>query len=299
MIGQANSRPVSCGKTYKHDEGQHQEGNDDRRQHPDVRQNRGRRGAVGHPQLDSPWPSPLCTWAAAYSRLACAAADNGGECRRDRGKSDPGCAGRPPGLPGLAPRPAGAPPGVRRDVSADHPGGGEAARSGRFEDRDWVERWDAVFAHLYLEALHAEIAGDRRPSRPWRLAFTPVGGSGTGAELRRLLLGINAHVNYDLPQSLLASITDDEFADPELIASRRRDHERIDAVLASRVSAEDAELGGRRGLRDRLLTPLNRQASRRFLREARLKVWHNAIDLRPRAWPDPRPTPAGWPSSRC
>ena len=50
-------------------------------------------------------------------------------------------------------------------------------------------------------------------------------------------------------------------------------------MLASRVAAEDAELGGRRSLQDRVLTPLNRRASRRFLREARQKVWHNTMEL--------------------
>jgi uncharacterized membrane protein len=30
---------------------------------------------------------------------------------------------------------------------------------------------------------------------------------------------------------------------------------------------------------DRLLAPLNRRASRRFLRQARQKVWHNTLEL--------------------
>ena len=67
-------------------------------------------------------------------------------------------------------------------------------------------------------------------------------------------------------------ITDDDFADPVLMARRRRDHERIDAVLASRVAAEDDALGPR-SLLDRVLEPLNRLGSKRFLREARQKVW--------------------------
>jgi uncharacterized membrane protein len=66
------------------------------------------------------------------------------------------------------------------------------------------------------------------------------------------------------------------------VARRRRDHERIDGVLASRVAAEDAELltaGGARSTLDRLLTPLNRLSAKRFLREARQKVWHNTAEL--------------------
>jgi hypothetical protein len=96
-----------------------------------------------------------------------------------------------------------------------------------------------------------------------------------------VLLGINAHVNYDLPQALLMVIPDEEFADPVLLARRRRDHERIDDVLARQVRAEDGELAQRspRRLLDRVLSPLNRWASRRWLREARQKVWHNAVEL--------------------
>jgi len=37
---------------------------------------------------------------------------------------------------------------------------------------------------------------------------------------------------------------------------------------------------GGRTLLDRVLTPLNRLGSKRFLREARQKVWHNTLELR-------------------
>ncbi|SOD70428.1 hypothetical protein SAMN05892883_0128 [Jatrophihabitans sp. GAS493] len=154
---------------------------------------------------------------------------------------------------------------------------GVAVAEGRFEDPDWVERWDIVFAELYLTAHDAYLAGDRANiPRPWRLAFDsdpqlPV--------LRHVLLGINAHVNYDLPQAMLAVIAPEDFAETQLIASRRRDHERIDEVLSARVRAEDAELAGSRRLIDRALAPLNRLGSKRFLREARQKVWLNVDSL--------------------
>jgi hypothetical protein len=152
-----------------------------------------------------------------------------------------------------------------------------AVRASLFEDAAWVERWDVAFAELYLAALDADLGGDRRGvSRPWRLAFDAPPEL---PALRHVLLGINAHVNYDLPQAMLAVIGPHEFADPDLLARRRLDHERIDTVLASRVKAEDTELEDHRRLLDRALTPLNRLASKRFLREARLKVWHNVAEL--------------------
>jgi hypothetical protein len=76
-------------------------------------------------------------------------------------------------------------------------------------------------------------------------------------------------------------ISDDDFAAPKVMARRRRDHERIDGVLASRVSAEDSVLkaAGTKSVLDRVLTPLNRASSKRFLAEARRKVWQNTTEL--------------------
>jgi hypothetical protein len=154
---------------------------------------------------------------------------------------------------------------------------GERVATAFFEDPGWVERWDVAFASLYLTALDHELTGEDTVPRPWRLAFTAPPDL---PPLRHVLLGINAHVNYDLPQALLAVISVEDFADRLLMERRRRDHERIDRVLASRVGAEDEELtaGGVTFL-DRLLTPLNRLGSKRFLREARQKVWHNTFEL--------------------
>jgi hypothetical protein len=154
----------------------------------------------------------------------------------------------------------------------------KAIEDARFEEPDWVERWDVAFADLYLAALDRDLAGRSGVPRPWRLAFDAPPSL---APVRHVLLGINAHINYDLPQALLAVITDDEFTDPVALDRHARDHERIDAVLAGRVAAEDDELGtiSTRTVLDRLLKPLNRLSSKRFLREARQKVWHNALQL--------------------
>jgi hypothetical protein len=154
----------------------------------------------------------------------------------------------------------------------------EELKRGGFADPDWVERWDVAFADLYLDALEADLAG-RRPSRPWAIAFGAPDGL---PPLRHVLLGMNAHINYDLPQALVAVITDEQFDDAALLARREADHRAIDDVLAARVAAEDDELtrlSGPPPLLDRLLRPFNRLGTQRFLREAREKVWANAADL--------------------
>ncbi len=174
---------------------------------------------------------------------------------------------------------------------------GTAIADARFEDPDWVERWDVVFARLYLDAHDAHEAGRTADvPRPWRLAFAADPGL---PALVHVLLGINAHVNYDLPQAMLAVISDEDFTDAVVIDRRRRDHERIDAVLSSRVSAEDEALGGGRSWLDTVLTPLNRLASKRFLREARQKVWHNVGSSSRPGWTVRLPTTDGWLSWKC
>lgn len=151
---------------------------------------------------------------------------------------------------------------------------------GGFLDPDWVERWDVVFADLYLDALRAASSGAPVPE-PWRVAFQAARSGVRLPPLRHVLLGMNAHINYDLPQALIAVLSDEEFGDAGLLARRERDHRAIDEVLASRVAAEDRELRrveqpGDRTVLDRALVPLNRLGTRRFLTEARRKVWRNA-----------------------
>jgi hypothetical protein len=157
----------------------------------------------------------------------------------------------------------------------------DALRAGLFSDPQWVERWDVAFADWYLDALTADSGGGA-VSQPWAVAFRAAREQPSAPALRHVLLGLNAHINYDLPQALLAVISPAEFADPAVVARRRADHQRIDEVLSRRVGAEDEELariGAPRSLTDTLLGPANQAASRRFLRESRAKVWHNAVAL--------------------
>jgi hypothetical protein len=155
----------------------------------------------------------------------------------------------------------------------------ELARGG-FADRDWVEHWDLVFADLYLDALEADLRGDP-VTAPWRVAFDTARDRPDIQPLRHVLFGLNAHINFDLPQALVAVISSAEFADPEALARREADHLHLDTVLQSRVRAEDAELGAVSTVTifDRLIRPANRVASRRLLAEARSKVWRNAKAL--------------------
>jgi Family of unknown function (DUF5995) len=96
-----------------------------------------------------------------------------------------------------------------------------------FLDSRWVHRYAVAFANLYREALEAYEAGriDDVP-KAWRLCFDAAR-AGSGLVLQDLLLGVNAHVNNDLPLALTRISID---PDRE---QRRRDHDAVNAVLAA------------------------------------------------------------------
>ena len=95
-----------------------------------------------------------------------------------------------------------------------------ALDAGAFEDPAWVARWDVDFAGLYLDALEAYRSDPAAPAAPWRLAFGARPGLPPEAHV---LLGMNAHINFDLPQALVRVIPGQEFADPAVAQPRLGD----------------------------------------------------------------------------
>ncbi len=156
------------------------------------------------------------------------------------------------------------------------------AEAGRFADPAWAERWGLAFAALYMDAFNAWEAGDPTPG-PWQVAFE-VSRDPSVPPVRHALLGINAHINYDLPQALLAVIADEDFDDDDLMTRRAADHAHVDSILVKRVPEEDRRImeleePGDRTFVDALMQPFNRAGTRRFLKEGRDKVWKNTIRL--------------------
>ena len=151
--------------------------------------------------------------------------------------------------------------------------------AGGFDDASWVESWDLAFAARYLDALDADLHAQPVPG-PWRVAFEVASRQPRLPPLQHVLFGLNAHINYDLPQALVHVISSADFDDADLLSRREADHRHVDAVLQARVGAEETELGAVAQVTlDRILRPANRAASRRFLAEARAKVWRNTFAL--------------------
>lgn len=115
-----------------------------------------------------------------------------------------------------------------------------AQTAGFYEDPAFVNHEDVVFAALYFGAYDDYAAGRLERVPPaWRIALQAGAArqvSGTG----NLLLGMNAHVNRDLPFVLAAT---------GLVApdgsSRKPDHDKIDQMLNRVVEPLIAEAADR------------------------------------------------------
>ena len=151
-----------------------------------------------------------------------------------------------------------------------------AIDDGAFVDSEWAAAYLVAFAERYRRAL---VAFERRAfdslPRPWLVAF---GAAARGETLvaQDALLGINAHITYDLTYAL-----GDVGIDPDR-GAKLEDHDRINAVLARLVqTAQNAlveayDAVGVAGI-DRLFDPLDDRLALLGLRGVREFAWRNAV----------------------
>jgi hypothetical protein len=75
--------------------------------------------------------------------------------------------------------------------------------SGGFSDPQWLAGLDVQFARLYFGALEASLSGQPAPEC-WQILFNSRNQS-LIARIQFALAGVNAHINHDLPQAIVAN----------------------------------------------------------------------------------------------
>jgi len=147
----------------------------------------------------------------------------------------------------------------------------------RFADPDWVARYLVAFADHYRRAFEAFERGTLADvPDPWQVAFDRACSPET-LVVQDVLLGINAHVNYDLALAL-----QDVGIDPDR-RGKRADHRIINETLASLVDEEQELLAARYapGLADvdESLGRVDEALSMFTLRQGRRHAWRGAVVL--------------------
>jgi hypothetical protein len=75
--------------------------------------------------------------------------------------------------------------------------------SGGFSDPAWLAQLDVQFARLYFGALESGLSGQPSPSC-WQALFACRNRAAI-ARIQFALAGINAHINHDLPEAIVAT----------------------------------------------------------------------------------------------
>ncbi|WML46732.1 DUF5995 family protein [Neobacillus sp. PS3-34] len=110
-----------------------------------------------------------------------------------------------------------------------------------FRDPVWMERVLVCFAQHYFNVIDSYDAGQPCPPA-WELALRMADEKQVFV-LQDALLGINAHINSDLPMVLYSILNEDNASpDARVMLHRRYDHERINDVLTSLVDHVQDEL---------------------------------------------------------
>jgi hypothetical protein len=158
-----------------------------------------------------------------------------------------------------------------------------AIESGEFQDGEWVRELLHRFAGYYFVALEAYERDPATAPRVWQLTHSTALDPRSLA-IENLLLGVNAHINFDLVLALVDLLRPEwHQLTPKERATRYADHCQINEVLARTVDiVQDQVLEPAMpimALVDTLLGPVDELLISRLIAQWRETVWRNAMRL--------------------
>jgi len=111
----------------------------------------------------------------------------------------------------------------------------KALRANEFADPRFVEQWDIAFAQLYFDAVRLAATGSNELPRAWAPLRDARSRRGI-LPLQFAIAGMNAHINRDLPWSLLDACT--QLGLPPADGSTvHRDFLKVNQILAATEEA--------------------------------------------------------------
>ncbi|WP_053720296.1 DUF5995 family protein [Saccharothrix sp. NRRL B-16348] len=149
-----------------------------------------------------------------------------------------------------------------------------------FFDADWVRAQAGHFASLYFRSL-TTFDRDPESERAWKVAHR-MAEDRTSTVLQDLLLGLNAHINYDLAYGTFLNLRQHGDDAGHLLLPRRKfDHDQVNNILVRSVPqiAETLtrDYGGGITLLRKTLRGLDIVLSSTGLKHYRERVWWSAI----------------------
>ena len=157
----------------------------------------------------------------------------------------------------------------------------DAIDAGRFHDNAWVNRLLHRFADYYLAALDRFDQDEPNTPPVWKLAFDATRDENV-MTVQHLLLGVNAHINFDLVFSLYDLLeTEWAAATPEQREQRHADHEMVNRIIGETTDAVQDQVVERFSpwveIFDKMLGPVDEWLTSHLISQWREDVWDNAL----------------------
>lgn len=158
-----------------------------------------------------------------------------------------------------------------------------AIESGEFHDPDWVRPLLHRFSDYYFDALEAYESQNPSTPKVWQRAHD-ASQEAKVAVLQHLLLGMNAHINYDLVLTLVEMLEAEwDALDESMRKWRYADHCHVNAIIAGTIDSVQDQvveiLVPKMDLLDGLLGPFDEWMASRLITHWREEVWQHAILL--------------------
>ncbi len=159
----------------------------------------------------------------------------------------------------------------------------QAIEAGRFIDAQWVGQLLNLFADYYFVALDKYEASEPEVPAVWRFVHDQTCNCSLNV-IQDLLLGINAHINYDLVFTLVDMLAPEwETLTAEQRQARYVDHQTVNTVIAETIdTVQDTIIEVRSpwlDIIDRVFGRLDEMLLSRLISSWREDVWHDAVRI--------------------
>jgi hypothetical protein len=158
-----------------------------------------------------------------------------------------------------------------------------AVNKGEFQDAEWVTRLIHHFADYYFKALDAYDSSAGNPPAVWRLTHDAALDPKTKV-LQNLLLGVNAHINYDLAQAV-TDLLESEWQDlsKKEREARYNDYCYVNKIIADTIdTVQDQVVEHHSPIMDVVdiaLGPFDELFTSRLIDHWREEVWQHAVEM--------------------
>ena len=158
-----------------------------------------------------------------------------------------------------------------------------AIETNDFEDVAWVSALMDSFADYYFRALEAYESKQTNLPAAWQIAFNASHNSRTHI-VQDLVLGVNAHINYDLVFALAELLASEwQQLSAEQRQMRYRDHCHVNDIINQTTNAVQDQVVDRYvpifGVVDTILGPIDEWMTSLLISEWREEVWEHALLL--------------------